>query len=384
MNKRRGIILAGVLVVAGVWFVIWGASGPPEPVYEGRKLTSWLERHLPNSSANPPYNSPGWHKAEEAIRRIGTNGIPTLLRMLRANDPPRWVLKAMQTIQRRGWLRINYRYAMPQHEEAEYAFRVLGTNAASAVPELIKIYQENRSPSSQRCAAMALSNIGRPAQAAVPVLIKQFNHADPEVRFHAVSAVMHIGGEPNVVVPALTGALKDSNVNVRWDALIGLSGFGSPARAAVPEIMKMLDDPGMVGTSPIKEQVEIALWRIAPEKVGKPLVIEQSTPIIDQGKITQAIKMTQRGRRETLIPAGTSVPTVRQYWSSDPRPRLEIHRGPAGASEKDHLLGYFEVLDLPPSERLNISTLCVVVDGQIFLCARDNTRERFLEIRRVE
>src|SRR5688572_11297496 len=121
MNKRRGIILAGVLVVVGVGFVIWGASGPPEPVYEGRKLTSWLGGHLPNSSANPPYNSPGWHKAEEAIRGIGTNGIPTLLRMLRADDPPRWVLKAMQAIQRGGWLRINYRYAEPQHEEAEYA-----------------------------------------------------------------------------------------------------------------------------------------------------------------------------------------------------------------------------------------------------------------------
>ena len=94
--------------------------------------------------------------------------------------------------------------------------------------------------------------------------------------------------------------------------------------------------------------------------------------------------MTQRGRRETLIPTGTSVPAVRQYWSSDPRPRLEVHRGPPGTSREDHLLGYFEVLDLPDSKSLNISTLCVVVDGNIFLCARDNTRERFLEIRRLE
>src|SRR5687767_2314706 len=121
MNKRSGMILAGVLVVVGVGLAIWGASDPPEPVYEGRKLTSWLERHVPNTSADPPYNSPGWHKAEEALRRIGTNGIPTLLPMLRADDPPRWVLNVIQAIRRRGWLRINYRHAMPQHEEAEYA-----------------------------------------------------------------------------------------------------------------------------------------------------------------------------------------------------------------------------------------------------------------------
>src|SRR5688572_30987713 len=82
MNKRWGFILVSVLVAAGVAFAIWGGSGPPEPVYEGRKLTSWLERHVPNTSANPPYNSPGWHKAEEALRRMGTNAIPTLLRMI--------------------------------------------------------------------------------------------------------------------------------------------------------------------------------------------------------------------------------------------------------------------------------------------------------------
>ena len=82
-------------------------------------------------------------QAEEALSAIGTNAIPTLLGMIRAKDPPAIVLKLMETLRRRGWVRIDYRYAMSRHEEAEYAFRVLGTNAAGAVPELIRIYEES-------------------------------------------------------------------------------------------------------------------------------------------------------------------------------------------------------------------------------------------------
>jgi len=41
-------------------------------------------------------------------------------------------------------------------------------------------------------------------------------------------------------------------------------------------------------------------------------------------------------------------------------------------------------MDLPASVDLNVSTLCVIADGRIILCARDNTRNLFLEIRRVD
>jgi hypothetical protein len=281
-------------------------------------------------------------------------------------------------------MRMNYRYAVERHEEAEYAFRILGTNAVSAVPELIRIYERDASPSSQRCAALALGNIGRGAQAALPVLIRHFTHTNGDVRFYAVSAVMSIGGKPGVVVPALTSALKDPNVNVRWNALVGLSQFGSRARPVVPEILKMLSDQGMVGSSSITQQVETTLWRIAPEKVGKPLIVEDATPMIANGVTTEALKVTFNGKRKTLIPPGKSVPTLAQYWNSDPRPRLTLYRGAKDTEEKDHFLGHFEVLELPSTNNLNVSTLCVIAAGQIILCARDNHEDKFLEIRRLE
>ena len=159
--------------------------------------------------------------------------------------------------------------------------------------------------------------------------------------------------------------------------------FGWVARPAVPEILKMFSDQGMIGSSSITQQVETALWRIAPEKVGKPLVVEGATPMIGNGVTREALKLTFYGKRETLIPAGKAVPVAAQYWSSDPRPRLTLYRGAGESEAKDHFLGQFEVLDLPASADLNVSTLCVVANGQIILCARDNHRDLFLEIRRV-
>jgi hypothetical protein len=347
-------------------------------------LTSWLDHHVASSAARPPYGSPGWKKADEAIRHIGTNAIPTLLKMIRAKDRPPVVRKCLDTARRFGLPVTKSRPAMARHEEAEYAFQMLGTNAVSAVPELIRIYEQNISESSQRCAARALGHMGRGAEAALPTLIQRFTHPDGNVRFYAVSAVMSIGGEPGVVVPALTSALNDPNVNVRWNALVGLSSFGGSARPAVPEVLKMLNDPGTVGNSRITQQVETALWRIAPEKVGKPLVVEEATPMMADGVTTQALKLMFHGKRQTLIPPGRSIPAIAQYWNSDPRPRLTLYRGASDSEDADLFLGHFEVLNLPAADNLNVSTLCVVANGQIILCARDNQRNEFLEIRRVE
>ena len=64
---------------------------------------------------------------------------------------------------------------------------------------------------------------------------------------------------------------------------------------------------------------------------------------------------------------------------------LTLYRGSPDSDDADHFLGNFEVLDVqqPESERINISTLCIIANGQIILNARDNNRDIFLEIRRL-
>jgi hypothetical protein len=117
MSKRWGIAF-GILLAGILGGLVWRAAGTREPVFEGQTLRRWLSHHVASSAAQPPYNSPGWRKADEALRHIGTNAIPTLLVMLRAKDPPAPVLKLLEAAGRHRWTRINYHYAVSRHEEA--------------------------------------------------------------------------------------------------------------------------------------------------------------------------------------------------------------------------------------------------------------------------
>jgi hypothetical protein len=196
---------------------------------------------------------------------------------------------------------------------------------------------------------------------------------------------MSIGGEPDLVIPALVSALKDPYVSVRWNALSGLDRFGPRARSAAPEVLKMLNDPGVVGSgTSITQQVETTLWRIAPEKIGHPLVVEEATPLVTNGVTAEAVKFLWHGKLQILVPAGKTVPCLGQYWNSDPRPRLTMYRGSSATNNQELFLGEFEVLDVEPVANVNISTLCIIADGKIYLNAFDNTRHRFLEIRRID
>src|SRR5687767_7108012 len=107
-----------------------------EPVYEGKTLSQWLEGH----GANVQYDyHEGWAPAQKAITQIGTNGIPTLLRMMRAKTPPAPLLKLRNWGGKWGVIKGPPRLAFALNQEALKAFKVLGTNAAGAVPELIAV-----------------------------------------------------------------------------------------------------------------------------------------------------------------------------------------------------------------------------------------------------
>jgi hypothetical protein len=131
--------------------------------------------------------------------------------------------------------------------------------------------------------------------------------------------VQRIGGEPGLVVPALTRALKDPNVNVFRIALLSLSHFAGRARSAFHEIVKMLNEPRVIADQSLTEQLQTALWQIAPERTGYPLVVEDATPAIANGVITQAVKFSYNGNKGTRLPsypAGPCGSRRRPLWDT--------------------------------------------------------------------
>jgi hypothetical protein len=298
--------------------------------------------------------------------------------MIKAKDPPPVVLKLLELSRKQNFVRIRYRYARTRHDDAAYAFQILGTDAACAVPELIRICEHSRYCTSREYAAKALDKIGPAANAAVPALLRNFSHANAEVRFAAVSAIYSIGGDPTIVVPALTGVLKDPNRDVRFNAVAALRKFGKQAKSAIPELTEALQDPY------IKEQAEYVLWNLVPEKIAKPLVVERSTPIAAGGVTTEALSRLWDSKLWTLIPQGTPVRCA-AYQSVGDMP-LYLYRGLTQTSAKDHFLGHFEVMGIPTPLPTNLNIEVVyIIDGQeILLCARDYNRQQFLELHRVD
>src|SRR6478609_8731880 len=82
--KTRFRILFAFMVIAIVGGIAWQVLRPreQEPVYQGQPLSVWLEGYLSKFK----WNGPERQKADEAMRQIGTNALPTLLRLIKAND----------------------------------------------------------------------------------------------------------------------------------------------------------------------------------------------------------------------------------------------------------------------------------------------------------
>jgi hypothetical protein len=133
-------------------------------------------------------------EAGEAIRRIGTNGIPTLLRLLRAKDSA-LKTKVMGLLARQHIIKVEYQPDHVWNSAASLGFQALGTNAASAVPALIQIASQNISRDSQRAAFLALRWVGPAAKQAVPYLLQWATDTNLVERTLAKDALGHIDPE---------------------------------------------------------------------------------------------------------------------------------------------------------------------------------------------
>src|SRR5437016_1990502 len=83
--KNRTGLLVFVLIV-GIGGLFWLALTPQEPSHKGKPLRFWLSRATEAGAVFSDQKDPNVIECREAIRSIGTNAIPMLLRILRAKD----------------------------------------------------------------------------------------------------------------------------------------------------------------------------------------------------------------------------------------------------------------------------------------------------------
>jgi hypothetical protein len=278
-------VLVGIGVVA-----FW--PGEREPEYNGKKLSEWLA--LQND-----------HPAEvtEAVRAIGTNGLPVLIRWAEYQVP--------------GWRnrlhRLYAKFPRPlyhsfvasclanQKEQMRafnsvFAFSKLGGDASAAAPELSRFVREVQYRD-RRCAAWALGYIGgsealaallaavrderTPAiqRASIAGAIPHLNYRGPELtnavpvmiaclretnQFVPSLAASALGAfliQPEQCIPALAEAIDSPDYRLRRNAIHSLGNFGPDATNAIRAVSKALDDPEPV----VRKEATNALQKIAPD-----------------------------------------------------------------------------------------------------------------------
>jgi hypothetical protein len=198
MGKRIRVALAVMFVVL-VGLIGWQMAQPREPMYQGKPLSFWLKDYArlvfrvplsTNATASVMVKEQeeyirkqltGREELDGAVRQIGTNAIPTLLRLLRLKDSA-LKLKLLALAQGQHIFRIQFTSAESWNEAASTGFQLLGNKAHSAVPALIQIADDKISSPSQRCALVSLAAIGD-GDETVPTLLRYATNADARLSF---------------------------------------------------------------------------------------------------------------------------------------------------------------------------------------------------------
>lgn len=244
------IALAILVVLIGI-VALKAFSRSSGPSYEGRSLASWLEGFGPR-----PIGGGLMHDrlsrmvmvtnraaTAAAIRAMGTNALPELLRRLQTRDEPGWERDAReflaehrirwfsstdpQTIREQAALAVYYlgpRAATALHTLQrllhQYAFSVAATHALAglgtqSIPALSTGLTNLSNPWIADCAVWGLAQAGTNAAPAVPAilpLLKRPGAADVQITIWALGEIR----EPaNIIIPAITALLTNSDPGIR-------------------------------------------------------------------------------------------------------------------------------------------------------------------------
>lgn len=203
MWKRRRILFSFVLIagLTGLGFMLLRKRPalPPEPVYNGRPISFWIDR--PSVNFVPGGGSP--FPMVQFPKTVDVRALPYLIQALHRRNPP--MLKVSQVVWHTSPLYIKNRWAQPLdvapvRSAAALVIGNLGADGRPAIPDLIRVLQDDVDPQVRSCAAFALGQIG---------------YGDVSVH------------------NALAQAAKETNTMVSGTASTSLSRIGAPVRTPV-------------------------------------------------------------------------------------------------------------------------------------------------------
>jgi hypothetical protein len=297
MNRRRIIVISAAVALALVTFLMlafW--PGEQEPEYQGKKLSEWLE--MCRSAPFPPvfYNNPRtggndlvYNTAADAVRHIGTNAVPLLIKWLdidRGTGTQMYRLTAKFPAKVREQRILASYLAKPymRFAAAQAGFEILGPQAVGTIPELARMIERPKGKTSQ-AAVNILYIIGQPTYAARHAVLQSALHNPKADRISILQVIENNpdqGSQTSIWVAALMRCVNDEDSALAVESVkaiqsIGewgayyinelhqgshLYGWGSPFKATVlPALKGALDSKAIA----VRVAATNAVLKVAPE-----------------------------------------------------------------------------------------------------------------------
>lgn len=242
MKSNRFSITAGIAFLAFLGFFGFSfmTSDPQEPVYQGRRLRSWI-----SDLSGAAYQSAQTRSAEDAIETIGTNALPVILGELKVPDD--------SALMGRVYRQYNY---WPLTRAGETAVRLFGREARYRRWQAAYALRVVAKPLGVSTLTNLMNDSNRHVQdAAAEALVIRFPIMGVEALMNAVGSqnvpfclaalrgLEHAGHVPMPIAP-LTQCLEHSDPKVRELATFRLCEYMDLNIPGVIEVLvRALDDP---------------------------------------------------------------------------------------------------------------------------------------------
>jgi hypothetical protein len=336
-------------------FILSACLAPAkEPEYQGKTLSEWLvamqadlsdeeEAAATRQSVDPAQLRNQKHEqAREAVRQMGTNAIPTLVDLLGVTDGNRWlVLRKLKSKELRSAIHAESAVNTVLSQMALDAFGILGTNAAPAIPQIVKLFNKVDTCSE---AAQALALLGPEGVAALTnglssknndirgitiwaigeksgmdsntmmrIMIDQLK--DPHSGHHAEAARYLGSKDPAVAIPALLPLLDDDYAYVVDYAARSLSSYGPAAKAAIPKLFTLYTNAAVqrdrtkistISLMPALKAIDMEAARQAEEFLVNSGPLNEARNGYTRTKLTNGLELIAGGYVHTSIPTDTN------------------------------------------------------------------------------
>ena len=235
------ILAAAVLAV-----VVYNIIADRGPKYRGQTVSYWFEEYC-RSGQFMRYDNMRHEEAEDALRHLGTNAVPYLLKetfdtnfdsparsnyiRLIGSLPRSWGVKAPLPSQARMW-------------EGPMALQQIKPPARMILPFLKAQYRITNSPQdiSRGQAIFVMGCLGEGGEEAVPDLSAALQDAYPWwVPQMAMQSLDWLGPRAAGAVPALVTCLESSNSRYGWGAVRALGSIGVNDPAAIRVVGRMFE-----------------------------------------------------------------------------------------------------------------------------------------------